>query len=239
MPAGDIEAIVRANLERLLERVSRACAAAGRSPDGVTVVGVTKYVGPREAAALVAAGRHDLGESRPQLLWEKADSPELAGAPVRWHQIGHLQRNKVARTLAYGALVHSVDSFRTLGTINKEAERAGLVAEYLFEVNCSGDPEKHGMSPGQLAHDVEECGDFFRHTRLRGLMTMAAREGDSDTARRNFAMLRELRDRVAPRVGEGGSLDILSMGMSGDFEEAIVEGSTMVRIGSALWEGLL
>lgn len=213
--------------------------AAGRSPDEVTLVGVTKYVGPREAAALVRAGCRDLGESRPQQLWEKAESPELAGADVRWHMIGHLQRNKTPRTVAMTPLIHSVDSFRTLGAINKAAETAGVTAEYLFEVNCSGDPEKHGMPPAQLPMDVEECSQFFRNTRLRGLMTMAAREGDSDATLRTFSYLRELRDRVASRLCEGDSLDILSMGMSGDLEEAIVEGSTMVRIGSALWEGVL
>ncbi len=239
MPSSDLDAVVRDNLARVRERIARACMAAGRSPDEVTVVGVTKYVGPREAAALVRAGCRDLGESRPQQLWEKAESPELAGADVRWHMIGHMQRNKAARTLALTPLIHSVDNFRTLATINKAAEGTGANAEYLFEVNCSGDREKHGMPPEQLALDVEECSEFFRNTRLRGLMTMAAREGDSDTALRNFSYLRELRDKVASRLGEGDSLDILSMGMSGDFEEAIVEGSTMVRIGSALWEGVL
>jgi pyridoxal phosphate enzyme (YggS family) len=239
MLGSDLDAIVRDNLARVRERIARACAAAGRSPNEVTLVGVTKYVGPREAAALVRAGCRDLGESRPQQLWDKAESPELASAGVRWHMIGHMQRNKAARTLALAPLIHSVDSFRTLATINKAAEGTGAIAEYLFEVNCSGDPEKHGMPPAQLAQDVEECSQFFRNTKLLGLMTMAAREGDSDTALRNFSSLRELRDKVASRLCEGDSLDILSMGMSGDFQEAILEGSTMVRIGSALWKGLI
>jgi pyridoxal phosphate enzyme (YggS family) len=238
MAAIDIETVVRENLERVRERIADACHAAGRRSHEVTLIGVSKYVDAAKTAALVRSGCRDLGESRPQTFWEKVESPEMDGLCPRWHLIGHLQRNKTNRTVALGAIIHSVDSFRTLAALNKAAELAETVVEYLFEVNCSGDPEKHGMDPDQLMQDVEECGDFFRNTRLLGLMTMAAREGGRETARRNFGLLRTLRDKALPLVGEGQSLDVLSMGMSGDFEEAIVEGATHVRIGSALWEGI-
>lgn len=238
MAAIDIDAIVRTNLERVRERIAEACHAAGRSSHEVTLIGVSKYVDASATAALVRAGCRDLGESRPQQFWEKVESSEMDGICPRWHLIGHLQRNKTNRTIALGAIVHSVDNFRSLAAINKAAEVAGTTAEYLFEVNCSGDPEKHGMPPEQLMLDIEECGEFFRNTRLLGLMTMAAREGTQETARRNFALLRELQEKAKPHVSEGQSLDMLSMGMSGDFEQAILEGATHIRVGSALWEGI-
>ena len=233
----DLLATVRANLAAIEERIAHATASAGRPEGSVKLIGVTKYVGAAETAALVAAGCRRLGESRPQQFWSKADSPELSKYDLEWHLIGHLQRNKVARTVALGPLIHGVDSNRILMAINKAAEVAGTTAKVLLEVNCSGDSEKHGILPERLAKDVEELG-VFGNVRVRGLMTMAARDGGTDTARRNFALLRKLRDKVAPLTPEGHTLDELSMGMSGDFEQAILEGSTLVRIGSALWEGI-
>ncbi len=238
----DLLSTVRRNLAAVEERMADATAAAGRPPGSVKLIGVSKYVGAAETAALVVAGCRRLGESRPQQLWSKVESPELTKSPtelpeIEWHLIGHLQRNKVARTVAIGPLIHGIDSQRTLAAINQSAEKAGSTAKVLLEVNCSGDPEKHGISPEQLAQEVEGLSKFSE-VRVRGLMTMAARDGGTETARRNFAMLRELRDKVAPIVPEGHSLDELSMGMSGDFEQAILEGATLVRIGSALWEGL-
>lgn len=233
----DAASVIRDNLRRVRDRIAEAATKAGRLPDEVRLVGVTKYVGPTEARMLVDAGCRDLGESRPQELWRKADSVELAGADIQWHQIGHMQRNKVAKTVPRLALLHSVDSYRTLAGINKVAEQGGFVADVLYEVNCSGDREKHGCLPAQLPQDIEEL-DFFRHVHVRGLMTMASRDGDREQARRDFAKLRILRDQAAPLAPPGTQLTELSMGMSGDFEEAIAEGATIIRVGSALWEGV-
>jgi len=228
---------IRANLHRIRERIAHAAERAERDPLSVTLVGVTKYVDAACTAALQAAGCRDLGESRPQQLWAKAEATELAGREINWHMIGHLQRNKIARTVALRPLIHGIDSYRTLSGVNKAAENEGFVAEVLLEVNCSGDAAKHGVSPDQLPQDIEDL-DAFRNVRVRGLMTMAAREGGPDVARRNFALLRELRDKVSPLAPPGTSLDELSMGMSGDFEQAIAEGATIVRVGSALWHGV-
>jgi pyridoxal phosphate enzyme (YggS family) len=236
------------NLHRVRERIARAAAAAGRRAEEITLVGVTKYVGAREVAELFAAGCYDLGESRPQELWKKYSELERAGAssppssppspPIRWHLIGHLQTNKVRRTLPLVSLIHSVDSERLLAEINEQRATAGDSGPpicVLLEVNTSGEAAKHGLAP----HDVEPLltsAERYPHVAIRGLMTMAALEGGAAVAARNFAALRELRDALMSSVPPCVSLNELSMGMSGDFEIAIREGASLVRIGSLLWE---
>ena len=230
------------NLERVRERIARAAESVGRRPEEVTLVGVTKYVGPREAAELVAAGCSDLGESRPQELWKKVADLERAGAspppPIRWHLVGHLQRNKIRRTLPLVSLIHSVDSERLLAAINEvrstDSDNASPVS-VLLEVNTSGEAAKHGLAPEEV-EPLLAAAPQFPHVAIRGLMTMAALEGGETVAARNFASLRELRDRLKPLTPECVQLDELSMGMSGDFETAIREGATIVRIGSLLWD---
>lgn len=228
---------IRANLHRVLEAIDRAARDAGRDPASVRLVGVTKYVGPELTAELLAAGCEDLGESRPQSLWDKAESPALAGRGVRWHLIGHMQRNKVARTLTHGPLLHSLDSERLIESVNAAATAQGRPAEGLLEVNTSGDPNKDGLSPDATRALVDRL-DRFPMVRVRGLMTMASGDRDPGTARRNFAALRALRDALPAALPGGAQLRELSMGMSGDFVEAVAEGATMVRIGSALWDGV-
>lgn len=228
---------VRENFAGVLSRIADAARQAGRDPADVRLVGVTKYVDAAATALLADAGCTVLGESRPQQLWDKADSPELAGKAIEWHLIGHLQRNKVRQTLPHAALLHSIDSPRLLKAVQQAAESLGRPARALLEVNCSGDAEKHGFAPEDLKPVVESLADYPA-VEIRGLMTMAARQGGPDQARRDFALLRELRDQVAAAAPDGVSLAELSMGMSGDFEQAIAEGATLVRVGSALWDGL-
>lgn len=228
---------IRENLQRVQQRIASAAAQAGRDPDEVRLVGVTKYVDAAAARMLLDAGCVELGESRPQQLWEKAGSADFAGVQPRWHAIGNVQRNKARRTVALGATIHSVDSYRTMATINKAAEQEGVSAEVLIEVNCSGDAEKHGLPPGQVRQDIEEL-EYFRNVRVVGLMTMGPRDGGRPAARRAFAQLRELRDRFGKLAPPGHDVRELSMGMSSDLEEAVAEGATIVRVGSALWEGL-
>lgn len=234
---------VRQNLEQVQSRIASAAASAGRSVDEIRLVGVSKYVGIAETAALYAAGCPLLGESRPQQLWEKA-SPSFedqfhdATQPVEWHLIGHLQRNKVEKTVPLVTLIHGVDSERLLKAINQHASSHNSTSAILLEVNCSGDADKHGFTSDELKELVDRL-DQFPAVKVKGLMTMAAREGGSEVARKNFAKLRKLRDQIASSVPHNVQFDELSMGMSGDFEEAIREGSTLVRVGSALWQGIL
>ena len=193
---------------------------------------VTKYVGLEEIRALVEAGCTDLGESRPQQLWDRAEA--LGGLPIRWHLIGHLQRNKVHRTLPLVTLIHSADSPRLVAALDEAA--AGARTAILLEVNISGEPAKHGFAPDELEPFLPELAGY-RNVEVRGLMCMAGLEGGLDDARREFAALRCLRDRLRANCPEGITLDELSMGMSGDYEVAIEEGATIVRVGSALFEG--
>lgn len=226
---------LRRNLGHVRERMAAAAARSGRSGEHITLVAVTKYVSHEVARLLPQVGLFDLGESRPQDLWHKAAA--LQDQAVRWHLVGHLQRNKVARTLPLVALIHSVDSLRLLAAIESAAATRQHAAEVLLEVNVSGQPQKHGFAPQALADALHEaCG--CRWVRIRGLMAMAGTPGDLAAARREFASLRALRDRLRAEAPANVGLDELSMGMSGDFEVAIEEGATLVRIGSALFEGI-
>jgi pyridoxal phosphate enzyme (YggS family) len=237
------------NLARVRERIARTAEKVGRRSDEVTLVGVTKYVGAVEAAELAAAGCLDLGESRPQELWQKAGEVAavtgLSGHSIRWHLVGHLQRNKIRRTLPLVHMIHSVDSERLLAGLEEELKRevahpTGREAgrkerlRVLLEVNTSGESAKHGLSP-EGVEPLLALARQFRQIEICGLMTMASLEGGASVAARNFAALRKLRDQLRPLAPEGVRLDELSMGMSGDFETAIQEGATIVRIGSLLW----
>jgi pyridoxal phosphate enzyme (YggS family) len=226
---------IRANLARVRQRIAAAAVRSGREAAAVRLVGVTKYVDSTTARLLVQAGLADLGESRPQELWAKAAA--LADQAARWHLIGHLQSNKVRRTLPIGPLIHSADSLKIIEQISRESQAQGLTSELLIEVNVSGDATKHGLAPAQVEPLLPQIA-ALPNIAVKGLMTMASREGDLEQARREFAALRELRDRLARVCPPELSLGELSMGMSGDFDVAIEEGATIVRVGSALFEGL-
>ena len=232
------------NLRRVQERIAAAAESCGRSASEITLVGVTKYVGAREAMELLAAGCTDLGESRPQEIWSKAGDVASAfgSSAPRWHLIGHLQRNKIRRTLPLVSLIHSVDSLRLLEAVDSEAQslvengdNISLPVRLLLEVNTSGESAKHGLALGDV-EPILAAAPQYSSVGICGLMTMAALEGGPTVAASNFAALRELRDRLRPHAPDCVQLDELSMGMSDDFEIAIREGATIVRIGSALWE---
>lgn len=219
--------ILAANLRRVEEHLVAACGRVGRRRDEVTLVGVTKTVDSSVAAALLALGVRDLGEGRPQELWRKA---ALLPMEVRWHLVGHLQRNKIDRTLPLAHRLHGVDSLRLLHALD-----AAGPADVLLEFNCSGEESKHGFAAADLTRVAEALGTL-RSVRVRGLMTMAAPADNAEAARPTFAALRKLRDEL--RRLSGLALDELSMGMSGDFAVAVEEGSTCVRLGTILFEGL-
>jgi pyridoxal phosphate enzyme (YggS family) len=223
------------NLAQVRARIARAAAASARSPEEITLVAVTKYVGPPEVRGLVEAGCHVLGESRPQQLWDKAEA--LTDLPVSWHMIGHLQRNKVRRTLPLVTMIESVDSERLLETIDRVAGELSRRMPVLLEINVSGESAKHGFDP-DAAEALLERLPRFTSLEVRGLMCMASLHGGLDAARRDFCALRNLRDRLLTICPDGVTLDELSMGMSADYEVAVQEGATMVRIGSALFQGI-
>jgi pyridoxal phosphate enzyme (YggS family) len=217
------------------ERIAAACRRAGRGRDEVTLLAVTKTVSVEVASLLPEMlGAVDLGESRPQELWRKAAA---LPATVRWHLIGHLQRNKIERTLPLIHLLHSGDSLRLLTALNQEAAQRQQPMAVLLEVNASREPAKHGFAPEELPGLVPQLA-ALRHVAIRGLMTMAALEDDPERCRPTFATVRDLRDSLRGDLGPPHDLKELSMGMTNDFEVAIEEGATLVRIGSALFEGL-
>ena len=221
---------LKENLDRIKRRLDAACARAGRPRESVTLVAVTKTVPADVAAILPELGVLDLGENRPQELWRKA---ALLPPNVRWHLIGHLQRNKIERTLPLVYRLHSVDSLRLLAALDG-AERP---AEVMLEVNCSGESSKQGFAPADVAA-LEAPLRALRRVRVVGLMTMAAYEEDPERCRPTFAQLRRLRDELRQRLGDAHPLTELSMGMSNDFEVAVEEGATAVRLGTVLFAGL-
>lgn len=211
------------NLATVERRIAAACARAGRWRQDVTLVGVTKYVSVEVARMLHELGVVDLGESRPQELWKKA---AVLPATVRWHMIGHLQRNKIDKTLPVVSLIHSVDSQRLLEALDAEAAKQNRRVNVLIEVNLSGEDNKTGLPPDKL-RDVLLAAAQLPHVAVAGLMTMAA-VGEPEQSRSIFAAL--------PKLTGTGSL--LSMGMSNDFEVAIEEGATHIRLGSVLFDGI-
>jgi PLP dependent protein len=237
------------NLNAVCCKIAEAAHLSGRSAKDVKLVAVTKYVTSDVARHLAAAGCNDLGESRPQELWSKAEAlkdfaadaavveSDRSEPAIRWHLIGHLQRNKVERTLPLVSLIHSGDSLRLLEAVGQAAAKIHRRIPILIEINVSDDETKHGFKPAEVESAMAKIA-ALSSLEIRGLMCMASREGDLEQARREFARLRKLREQLQKTAPSNVILEELSMGMSGDFGVAIEEGATIVRIGSALYEGL-
>ncbi len=223
---------VRDNLAAVRARITAVCERCGRDPASVTLIAVTKYASEAAVQALYDLGHRDFGESRPQQL---AGRVSRYPADVRWHLIGHLQRNKAALVVPITYRIHSVDSLRLLRKLDEVAAAEGQRIPILLEVNISGEASKDGYSANAV---VNEWADITAVTSvdLVGLMTMAPLDADAEQTRAVFRGLRRLRDELAQQ-GPWPLLE-LSMGMSGDFEIAIEEGATMVRIGSTLFAGV-
>ena len=226
----DVRSILQHNLDAVRGRIGAACARCGRNANEILLVAVTKYVRPEIARALYELGVHDLAESRPQELWKKAE----AVTDARWHLVGHLQTNKVRRTLPLVLLVHSIDRWELAEEISREAVKQNREVRGLIEVKLTQEATKHGFDADELRSRWNDLRSLPGLT-IDGLMGMAALDADDTGVRRAFRILRDLRDGLRP---PDDPLPILSMGMSDDFEIAIEEGATHIRIGSALFEGL-
>jgi len=222
---------IRDNLARVRNQMSAVCERVQRDPSEITLVAVTKYASEAAVRALYELGHRDFGESRPLQL---ADRAARFPVDIRWHLIGHLQRNKADRVIPCTHRIHSVDSWRLLRCLEEVAAKKACRPAVLLEVNVSGEASKDGFTTGELLlswKDVQPSSAV----EITGLMTMAPLDADADRVRVVFRDLRELRDELAARGPF--PLPELSMGMSGDFELAIEEGATHIRIGSALFEG--
>ena len=221
------------NLENVRRRIAAAALRAGRTPDSVTLVAVTKTVDVGEVRALWELGVRDFAESRVQELQRKQAA--LWDVPVRWHMIGHLQRNKAAKVVRGVELIHSLDNVRLAMELeNIAAKQGGPVLRALFEVNVSGEATKGGFRPEEVFDALRQLAGC-PHLRVEGLMTMAPYADDPQAARPFFAALRRLRDAVPADLPPNVALRRLSMGMSNDFEVAIEEGADLVRVGTALF----
>jgi hypothetical protein len=210
-------------------RIAEACANAGRKPDEVEIIGVTKTHGPDVVREAWEAGLRRIGENKVQeAAWK---IPECVSGP-EWHLIGHLQRNKVRAALELFSVIHSVDSVRLLEQIERVAAEGGQRPEVLLEINVSGEASKSGLSPAQAPEVIEYALGCHTIT-LTGLMTMAPFCPDPELARPVFAKLRGLRDQWESQFGIG--LPNLSMGMSNDYLVAVEEGATWLRLGTVLF----
>jgi PLP dependent protein len=232
----DLRSVLADRVAAVRARMAAACSRVGRDPGEVTLIAVTKTISPKVAAVLPDLGVFDLGENRPQELWRKAEA--LKELPIHWHMIGHLQRNKVERTLPLVHLIHSVDSLRLLQAIADVARQRGPCPPILLQVNVSREGQKYGFDIEELVRDVPRIDALTSELDLAGLMGMAAYSDDPEQARPAFRELREFRNRLRAAGSDKRRLPHLSMGMSGDFEVAIEEGATLVRVGSILFEGL-
>jgi len=222
---------VAQNISLIRERIAVACRRAGRQPDEVTLVAVTKTVLAPMIREALAAGITTIGENRVQEASGKFAEIDEAAA---WHLVGHLQTNKVKKALSIFSVIQSVDSSRLAEEIQRHAELSGRFVEVYLEVNTSGESSKFGIEPKhavELARRISQLSNL----RLNGLMTIGALTPDRERLRGCFWLLRQLRDEINATHLQNVKLQTLSMGMTDDFEMAIEEGSTMVRIGRAIF----
>ena len=232
----DLHRRIAANVQETRQRIRRAAIKSGRTGDTVRLIAVSKYAAPGDGVieALLATGCEEFGEARPQRLLEKAEY--YAELPVQWHLIGALQRNKVRKILPITTLIHSLDSLRLVEAISRIAEEERLPPVHcLLEVAISKDVEKHGIEPEKVLGILDAMGTYT-NIFVEGLMGMAGLESDESQTHREFALLRKTAESARERgLPPNVSLLELSMGMSDDFEIAIEEGGTIVRVGSILY----
>jgi pyridoxal phosphate enzyme (YggS family) len=224
------------------ENVASACVRAGRDPAEITLVVVTKSATFEAVEAVIRLGLSDLGENRVQQLKRvSAQIDEVfqhatESPKVRWHMIGHLQRNKVRHVLPLITLIHSVDTLRLAEEINSSAVKLNIIPKVLLQVNTSDEPQKYGVSVGAAPHLAEQI-ETLPNVKLVGLMTMAPLTHNKDVVRECFVRARELFTEMRGEKVVGPRFTELSMGMSSDYEIAVEEGATILRIGSAIFSG--
>jgi PLP dependent protein len=226
------------NLLKLQERIRSACLRSGRDPESVILVAVGKGRTVDEIKEAIEAGLSDIGESRVQEALAKLNevtSQRVNEKRIQWHLIGHLQTNKARDAVKIFDLIHSVDSLRLAQEIDKQAARINKVQDMLMEVKVSPEVTKSGFDPEEAVVATKEI-LRLKNIKLRGLMTIAPIDEDPEKARPYFSMLRELLNRINNLQLTAYSLQLLSMGMSDDFEVAVEEGATIVRIGRAIFE---
>lgn len=222
---------IKRNLDSVMERIEKAAQRSGRNARDIKLIAVTKTVEPEKILRIIDEGILDLGENRVQELTGKYD---IIDRKCNWHLIGHLQTNKVKYIIDKVKLIHSVDRLELAQEINKRAQSHGITVDVLVQVNVSGEESKFGVALEEAREMVEKM-SAFSNIRIRGFMTMAPFAENPESIRYVFSKLRDFSIDIRKENLDNNNMDILSMGMSNDFEVAIEEGSNMVRIGTALF----
>lgn len=223
---------VRDNLAAIEARIADACRQAGRDPSSVRLLPVTKTVSPVGIRAAFDAGYRWFGENKVQEAQSKAGL--TADLPIDWCIIGHLQTNKARHVAAFAAELHSLDSIRLAEELDRRLQAQGRSMRVLLQVNTSGEPGKSGMAPEDVRDFIKQL-PAFSSLQAAGFMTLAMQSDDAQAVRGCFRLLRTVREQAREWSTQGLGFDELSMGMSGDFEWAIAEGSTIVRVGQAIF----
>ena len=219
------------NYNDVNEKVNAACKKVGRNRDEVTLIAVSKTKPAENIAELYEYGVRDFGENKVQEMVEKY---ELLPKDIRWHLIGHLQTNKVKYIVDKVHLIHSVDSVKLAEQIEKEAAKKGVIVNILVQVNVANEETKFGLDKDETIKNVEAISKF-EHIRIKGLMTIAPFVEDSEENRKYFNNLKQLSVDIQKKNIDNVDMDFLSMGLSGDFETAIEEGATLIRVGTSIF----
>lgn len=223
--------MLKDNFETVEKKVAAACVRAGRDRSEVTLIAVSKTKPVEMLQEVYDAGARDLGENKVQEICEKYDK---LPADIRWHMIGHLQRNKVKQVIDKAAMIHSVDSYRLAQEISVQAQKKGLTIPILIEVNIANEESKFGISAEDTIQLVEEVA-ALPNLSIKGLMTIAPYVVDAEENRLYFRQIKQLSVDIKNKNIDNVSMDVLSMGMTGDYEVAIEEGATMVRVGTGIF----
>ena len=223
--------MLKENLQNIENKICEACSVSGRSREDVTLIAVSKTKPVEVLQEAYDLGVRVFGENKVQ---ELADKYEALPKDIRWHMIGHLQRNKVKYIIDKVELIHSVDSIRLAETIDREARTHNLTANILIEVNVAGEESKFGVAPDELDAFTDEIAQFS-NIRVLGLMTIAPFVGNAEENRLIFERLRKLSVDIAGKNTHNITMGVLSMGMTNDYEVAVEEGATMVRVGTGIF----
>lgn len=221
---------VKDRYEIVLENIKKACERSGRNPEDITLISVTKTHGAELINEAIDAGAKDIGENKAQELCNKYDDVKL----VRWHFIGHLQTNKVKTIVDKVVMIHSVDSDKLASEIDKRAKSSGVVMDILVEINIGMEDSKSGATEEEARDLIKKIRDEYQNLRVRGLMCVPPITDNPENSRKYFKKLKDIFDSIK-ELSEDESFDTLSMGMSGDYEVAIEEGATVVRVGTAIF----
>lgn len=224
--------MLKENLEEVEEKIAKACERAGRAREEVTLIAVSKTKPIEMLQEIYDEGIRDFGENKVQELTEKY---EVMPKDMKWHMIGHLQRNKVKYIVDKVTLIHSVDSLRLAETISREAEKKGVTVPILIEVNIAGEETKFGLSSKEEVISLTEQIAALPNLSVKGLMTVAPPAEDPEENRPFFREIRQLSVDITNKNIDNVSMEILSMGMTNDYTVAIEEGATMVRVGTGIF----